>query len=130
LTIIISTGDRILNVASIIQFSLAIPCLVSSSLAYSKTRYRPETEFKVWDKLGWIMHSLEYIMIINSTALTLYFNRYIFSSWLLIIMTTVLFIIHSVVDILLKAHRKREKIMKLGFYLFIMIAGFLIPILI
>ena len=130
LTIIISLGDKILNVASIIQLSLAIPCLVSSSLAYAKICYRPEMEFKIWDKLGWILHSLGYIMIINSTALTLYFNEHIFSSWLLIIMTTVFFITYSVIDILLKAQRKREKIMKLGFYLLIMTVGFLIPILI
>lgn len=128
LTIVISLGDQILNEASIIQLSLAIPCLVSSSLAYAKICYRQEREFIIWDKLGWILHSLGYIMIINSTALTLYFNEHIFTAWLLISITIVFFITFSVVDISLKAQRKKEKIIKLTFYLLILAIGFLIPI--
>jgi len=128
LTIIISLGDQILNEASIIQLALAIPCLVSSSLAYAKICYRPEREFSIWDKLGWILHSLGYIMIINSTALTLYFNEHIFTSWILILISSVFFITYSVIDIFLKSERKKEKIFKLVFYLSIIAIGYLIPI--
>ena len=130
LTIVIALGDQLLNEASIIQLALAIPCLVSSSLAYAKTCYRYEREFIVWDRLGWILHSLGYIMILNSTALTLYFNNHIFSAWSLILTTAVLFIVYSVIDIILKAQRINEKVLKLAFYYLIMGLGFLMPILI
>lgn len=128
LTIIISLSDHILNEASIIQLSIAIPFLVSSSLSYAKIAYRPESEFKIWDRLGWLLHSLGYIMIINSTALIIYFNKHIYISWILISISTLLFIIYSLIDILMKVQRRKEKIIKLALYLLIIIIGFVLPI--
>jgi hypothetical protein len=127
LAILMSMADKVLNTSSILQLTLAIPCLVSSSLAYSKSAYREEKEFNTWNQAGWFLHTVGYLMIINSTALLIYVNEFVFSSWALISTTSILYLLFAILDIKLKKDRRNEKIFKLLFYLACVFLGFILP---
>src|SRR5205085_3535324 len=74
--IAILTNNKNLNYAVYVdifsELSIAIPCLVTSSLLYSKICYRPEKEYKLWNKWAWITHTFGYFLIINVLFLLLY----------------------------------------------------------
>ncbi len=40
------------------QLAVAIPCFITSSLAYTKMTYRGNDEYYIWDNLGWVTHTL------------------------------------------------------------------------
>jgi small-conductance mechanosensitive channel len=111
------------------QLAIAVPCLITSSLAYSKTAYRPESEYRTWDFLAWITHSVGYLFVLNSVALLAYASNYAVAAWLFIGAAATLFVVYSVIDIALKGRRLKEKVLKLAFYLVLLFVGSVLPIL-
>ena len=129
LSVYLSLSQEKISQWILVQLAVAIPCLITSSLAYAKLCYRVSDEYHIWDKLGWITHSLGYIMIINSISILLFQKNYITSLWLFITATVFLFIIYSILDIVAKRYRLKEKIIKLAIYLVILFAGSIAPII-
>jgi hypothetical protein len=112
------------------QLGIAIPLLITSSLAYAKLCYRASTECRVWDGLGWFTHSVGYIMILNATALLLFLHKeYQQIAWIFLAATVAVFVLYSVLDIIAKRSRAAEKIYKLAFYLILVAVGSVLPVL-
>lgn len=110
------------------QLAVAIPCFITSSLAYAKMTYRENDEYYIWDNLGWVTHTLGYIMILNALTIMLH-QRYTSISWIFIGVTILLFLIYSVLDVLAKRRRLKEKGLKLSFYIVLIFIGAILPIL-
>lgn len=110
------------------QLAVAIPCFITSSLAYAKMTYRGNDEYYIWDNLGWVTHTLGYIMILNALTIMLY-QRYTSIAWIFIGVTILLFLIYSVLDVLAKRRRLKEKGLKLSFYIVLIFIGAILPIL-
>lgn len=128
LSILLGLSTSALSGWEVSQLALAIPFLVTSSLAYAKLCYRPSNEYRIWDKLGWITHSLGYIMILNAIAIMLYRSNFPVIAWGFIAITGLLFTVYSVLDIIANKKRFREKGLKLGFYLLYILFGAIVPI--
>lgn len=110
------------------QLAMAVPCLVTSSLAYAKLCYRQTEERSLWDGLGWFTHSVGYSMILNATALLLYRSNYQATAWLFLGITAGLFVLYSMLDVVASRRRSLEKSWKLVFYLGLMGVGAALPI--
>ncbi|MCX6811289.1 MAG: hypothetical protein NT039_01150 [Candidatus Berkelbacteria bacterium] len=113
---------------SVGQLAMAVPLLVTSSLAYSKVCYRIG-EHRIWDPLGWFTHSIGYIMIINAMTLLIYRSNYHSVAWLFTAVVIFLFLVYSAMDVIAKKKRLFEKIVKLLFYLFLLFVGSMLPII-
>jgi hypothetical protein len=127
LSILLSVSDARLSTWVIAQLAVAVPCLVTSSLAYAKMIYRPDSEFGVWDTLAWATHSLGYLLVLNSVALLAYVNYHGGAAAILLVATVILFVTYSLIDILLKRSRLWEKTWKLLAYLALLFAGSVLP---
>ncbi len=110
------------------QLAVAIPCFITSSLAYTKMSYRGDDEYHIWDNLGWVTHTLGYILILNALTIMLY-QRSSFIAWGFIGVTILLFLIYSGLDIIAKKRRLKEKGLKLSFYILLIFIGAILPIL-
>jgi hypothetical protein len=128
LSILLSVADARLSIWVIAQLAVAVPCLVTSSLAYAKMIYRPESEFGVWDTLAWATHSLGYLLVLNAVALLAYVNNHGGAAVIFLVATVVLFVAYSLIDILLKRSRLWEKLWKLLAYLALLFVGAVLPI--
>ncbi|MBU1751038.1 MAG: hypothetical protein KKA73_25425 [Chloroflexi bacterium] len=113
----------------VIQLAVAIPLLVTSSLAYAKVSYRDAKEYPIWDSLGWATLSLGYIMILNALTIILYTSSYSTASWWFVGTAALLFVAYSALDVKANRKRLREKGWKLGFYLALMFLGGVLPML-
>lgn len=129
LSVLLSLSGTRLSAWMIGQLACAIPCLVTSSLAYAKTCYRKKEEYSLWDNIGWLTHSLGYIMILNAMALMLYQANYRMITWIFLGTTIFLFLAYSVVDVVAKKRRLKEKGWKLAFYLLTVFVGSILPII-
>jgi hypothetical protein len=129
LSVLLSQSGERLSDWVIGQLGLAIPFLVTSSLAYAKICYRTGPECDLWDGLGWFTHSVGYIMILNATTILLHLKGYATSAWLFLGVTVLVFVLYSVLDIVAKRSRLVEKGWKLLFYLLALFAGSALPIL-
>ena len=130
LSVLLAQSDKEFSPWIIGQLGVAIPFLVTSSLAYAKLCYRTGGEVNVWDALGWFTHSVGYIMILNATALLLFLRKqYTVLAWLFLAATVAVFVLYSLLDILVKRSRFLEKTWKLVFYLLSLFAGSALPIL-
>ena len=113
----------------VLQLAAATPLLVTSSLAYAKLSYRDSSEFPLWDGLGWAALSLGYIMLLNALAIMLYASHYPAASWGFIGVTVFLYIVYSLLDVIARRKRLKEKSWKLAFYLSLMFFGAVLPML-
>src|SRR5262249_15139544 len=130
LSVLLAQSDKDFSPWIIGQLGIAIPFLVTSSLAYAKLCYRTGSEVAMWDGLGWFTHSVGYSMILNATALLLILKRqYQVVAWMFLGATVSVFVLYSVLDIVAKRSRFLEKSWKLIFYLLSMFAGSGLPIL-
>jgi small-conductance mechanosensitive channel len=128
LSVLLAISSDRLSPGAVGQLAIAIPCLVTSSLSYSKITYRREEEHAIWDWLGWVTHSIGYALIINALAIMAYNSNYSGIAWLFLGVNTVLFTTYSIVDVAAKSNRLVEKVWKLVFYISLLIAGSVIPI--
>jgi hypothetical protein len=127
LSVLLGTGEHITPWA-IGQLAMAIPLLVSSSLAYAKLCYRSD-EWWYWDTLGWFTHSAGYLMILNATFLLMARKGYPDTAYLFLGVSVGTFVLYSLVDAVLKPHRWLEKTWKLLLHVSALFAGSLLPLL-
>src|SRR5262245_451883 len=127
LSVLLSTGWSITPWA-IGQLAMAIPLLVSSSLAYAKLCYRSD-EWWYWDTLGWFTHSGGYLMILNATFLLMFHKGYPETAYAFLAVAASTFVVYSFVDAVLKPNRVLEKTWKLLLHVAVMFAGSLLPVL-
>jgi hypothetical protein len=113
----------------IVQLAVATPLLVTSSLAYAKVGYRDVNEYPIWDGLGWATLSLGYIMTLNALAIMLHTSGYVGAYWWFIGTTVFLYVTYSMLDVVARKDRLREKAWKLMVYLVLIFAGAALPIL-
>jgi hypothetical protein len=129
LSVLLGTGEQVTPWV-IGQLALAIPLLVSSSLAYAKLCYRPyEGEWWSWDTLGWFTHSGGYLMVLNATFLLMARKGYVETAYLFLGVSVVTFVLYSFVDAALKPRRWFEKTWKLLLHVAALFAGSLLPLL-
>ncbi len=129
LSVLLGLSKDGLNVWMIGQIALAIPCLVTSSLAYAKTCYRDRHECHIWDAFGWATHSLAYILILNALSIALYYSGQLAIAWIFVAVALLLFVLYSVLDIVADKRRLVEKASKLLFYIVLLLAGSVVPIM-
>jgi hypothetical protein len=129
LVLIIGLVKAHFNYWAVVQLSLTVPLLVTSSLAYLKSAYRDNKEYSMWDRLGWFTHTLGYSMILNSIFLILFFNYHHATAFTFLSVTITLHVIYSIIDYLLLKERLVEKLTKMIFYLLIFFLGSILPIL-
>jgi hypothetical protein len=129
LSVLLAISDRIYSPWIVIQLSVSIPLLVTSSLAYAKIAYRPESECPSWDTLGWVTLSLGYNMILNAVALMLYATGYSLPAVVFLLTALAAFIAYTLVDLAGKRGRLKEKSFKLSLYAFCLFLGGALPIL-
>jgi len=128
LTLLVTVPTNRVNFWSILQLAIAIPCLITSSLCYAKFAYRPIDEMNSWDFAGWLTHSVGYACVVNATAVLLDVANYGAVAWIFIITNIVLFLAYAVIDVMVGAHRLREKVWKTLLYLTLLICGGIIPL--
>lgn len=120
-----SNSDR--SSWSLAQLAIAAPCLLMSSLAYSKLRYRKFAEYETWDRFGWVTHSIGYVATLNAIAVMLHEAGHAPVAAIFMGTAIVLFVVYSALDAKEGSHRRREKSLKLAFYLLLVAGGYLIP---
>jgi hypothetical protein len=129
LTVIIGLSKDTLNLWVVSQLAIAIPLLVTSSLAYSKICYRNENEYIVWNNLAWLTHSLGYISILNAIAIFLSKNGYPSSAILFLGGTITLHLVYTIINISMDKSRLLVSSLKLLFYMLLFSVGSIYPIL-
>ncbi len=109
------------------QMVIAIPLILFASLSYAKLGY--ERNHKVWDSFGWITNNLGYLLFLNSTGLIIE----AFSSRILAFIYFGLVIVLSFEYYMLNIRSQpgtlKEHLIKLAFFLAVIIIGGILPIL-
>ena len=107
------------------QIVMAIPLLYVSSLAYSKVSYWKEV--RLWDMLGWFTNNTGNIFILNIVGLmtgSLYIKlALVYFGLIIILMFT-----YSVINLIYKPSDLKEKLFKFFYFLLILIAGGILPL--
>ena len=129
LAVLLSLNEARFSRWAIGQLAISIPFFFTSSLAYSKLCYRDPKECPIWDKLGWITHSMGYIATLNAVIVLLYQSPYGAVTWILVATTVLLFAAYSILDVVLDRVRVREKLYKFGFYMLLIVIGSILPII-
>lgn len=126
LTFILTFGQNKFNALVLAQLVLAIPFLYASILAYSKVAYWKRN--KQWDSFGWITSNLANNIILNAIGLIVAS----FSIALSVVyfgLIAGLMIIYSKINITLHPKLTRQKIYKFLFFIIVLLAGGIIPLL-
>ena len=129
LSVLLGLSNERLSAWAVGQLAAAIPCLITSSLAYAKTSYRNRDEHARWDTLGWATHTLGYVAVINAVGIMLFRNGFISVGWIFVCIVTAQFLIYSTLDIIMKRKRLREKSIKLIIYLLLLFMGLVLPVM-
>jgi len=129
LTIIISLSKEIVNTWIVSQLAIAIPLLVTSSLAYSKICYRAASEYNIWNNLAWVTHSFGYISILNAMAIFLSKSGYPIIAALFLGSIVLLHLIYTILNIMMDKSRLLVSTLKLFFYILLFCIGSIYPIL-
>lgn len=116
LAILAGAMDKVHPVA-IYGLVVAVPLLVTSSLAYTKLSYR-KGEYEAWNGLGWWTHTLGYFIVIGSISVHLASQgeRMVASS--LLLANFALVVVYSIVDVnatkvaKTRQLRMKEKVLK------------------
>lgn len=117
------------------ELAIAIPCLVTSSLLYSKMCYRPAIEYKYWNGSAWATHTVGYFLIIDALFLLLCTNFFPIPAIILLLTTFLLVVVYSIVDVItaetkeVKLERLKEKMVKGLCYILLILVGLLTPLL-
>jgi hypothetical protein len=108
------------------QLILAVPLMYVSTLAYLKIGYS-EKVF-AWDTLGWFTSNIGNIFILNAIGLMTIPLGKEFALWYFL-STIALMVIYSAINIAYHPHERGEKIFKFFFFLFFLIIGGLLPLM-
>lgn len=125
-TLIWTLDPERFSIFIISQIVLAIPLLFVSSLAYSKIGYWKDV--KGWEALGWFTNNVGNIFILNAVGLmTASVDRIL--AVVYFVLTIVLMTIYSSINIYYRRGAMREKLFKFGYFLLVLVAGGLVPLL-
>lgn len=102
---------------------MSIPILFTSSLFYTKVAYREVREYYWWNKAAWLTHTIGYFALINAIFLTIYLYSYKWPALAFIIITMLLTLVYSMIDVILDFRRIWEKLWKQSFYLLLIYFG-------
>lgn len=123
------SGDRgTISPCALSELAIALPFLLTSSLAYSKLRYRRLAEYPYWDRFGWFTHSVGYVATLDAIGVMLHHAGHPMIAWLFIGIVISLFLCYSAMDATISPRRTREKARKLGLYFFLIVLGYVVPI--
>ena len=128
LSVLLGLSGQTFSNWMVVQLAASTPLLITASLAYAKTCYRPGREFRLWDRLGWVTLSLGYGLILNMLALLLFTGGYPLATGAFMATVMILFVVYSALDVAARGARLEEKLWKLIFYLVLLGAGSLLPI--
>lgn len=128
LAVLLGVAQGDISPWTICELAIALPCLLTSSLAYSKLRYRHGDEYAKWDRFGWFTHSIGYIATLDAVAVMLYHAHYRAVAWIFIGTSVFLFVTYSFLDVAIRKDRLYEKSIKLAFYIVLIILGYVLPV--
>lgn len=126
LTLIWTGNPEKTNGYIVSQLIMAVPLLYVSTLAYLKIGYA-EKVF-MWDALGWFTSNTGGILILNAIGLMTVPTGKEFALLYFILMI-VLMLAYSIINIAYNPHEIGEKIFKYVFFLAVVAAGGLLPLL-
>lgn len=126
LTLIWTSGAEHFSAIIVGQLILAVPLLYVSTLAYLKIGYA-EKVF-MWDALGWFTSNTGGILVLNAVGLMTVPTGAMFALAYFISLI-VLMLIYSLINIAYNPHERPEKIFKFIFFLIVVLAGGLLPLL-
>jgi CBS domain containing-hemolysin-like protein len=129
LVLILTNVPQKLNTFSVAQIAIAIPLLITSSLAYSKLCSRPVNELSSWNTFAWITHTVGYIMILNALFLLVYETHYRTTAWIFLLTSAALFIAYGIQDTRLKRKRLKEHIVKTIIHIALLFFGAVLPVI-
>jgi hypothetical protein len=113
-------SEILLQKAVAIQLSLAIPLLLTSTLAYSKLGYREKVER--WNVLGWVCFAIAYSFIINVIGILLanIVGKDLSTTFFLTVWS--LAFIYSMIDVSYDRKVLKERFIKDFFVIFIQVS--------
>jgi|GEM_PF-2685454 len=129
LSVLLGLSREKLSSWTVGQLAIAVPLLITSSLCYAKVGYRHTDEAGRWDLLGWLGHSLGYAAVLNAIGILLYRSGFVAVAWVFVVTVLFLFLVYSIVDLHAKRKRIKEKLWKFMFYVSLLFAGMVLPIL-
>jgi len=127
--LIITLRSEILTENKIITYELvlAIPFLLSSSLARSKLGYSSHP--MKWNWLGWITYIIGYALLLNVVGIIVAFYLDVNLSILFFIVNWILCIVYSLIEISYKKERLKERLFKDSFFILLQLFLGLLPAL-
>ena len=136
LCLLVTVSSEGVNIWSVLQLAIAIPCLITSSLCYAKLAYRPAGELDTWNLAGWITSSIGYVCVLNATAVLLYVSQYRDAAWSFVGVNAALFLLYALIDVYIGSKvsgkrdksRIKEKSIKTLFYLVLLLLGAVFPL--
>ena len=126
LTFILSIGKQASNHLVIAELIIAVPLLYVSVLAYSKAAYWKENQ--LWDVFAWLTGNLGNNIVLDAVGLMVV-SISVLISLAYYIMLIFLMAVYSIINCKYNPKHIRQKILKLGFFLAIIILGGILPAL-
>jgi hypothetical protein len=94
----------------LIQLVASIPLLLTSTLAYSKVRYKKDVA--AWNKLGWITFITAYAFLMNTIGILIGIWIDVSISLIFFALSCVLTITHSVIEVRYDKKSVKERLLK------------------
>jgi hypothetical protein len=94
----------------LIQLVASIPLLLTSTLAYSKVRYKKDVAG--WNQLGWITFIIAYAFLMNTIGILIGVWIDVSMSLIFFSLSCVLTIIHSAIEVKYDRKCLRERVLK------------------
>lgn len=127
--LIVTLKSEILTDNKIITYELvlAIPFLLTSSLARSKLGYssRPEK----WNFLGWITYIIGYALLLNVIGIIVALYLDLNLAILFFVISWILSIVYSTIEVSYKKEKLKERIFKDSFFILLQLFLGLLPAL-
>ncbi len=118
--------EKEIPIIIIVQLVFAIPLLFVSSLAYSKIGYYEEVRH--WEKFAWILNNLGNIFVLNVVGIfTKGINQTI--ALLYFVLTILLMLVYTTINIILNRHTIRERIFKFLFFVTVLFLMGILPVI-
>jgi hypothetical protein len=128
LSVLLGLADTRSGAWVIALIGIAIPCFLTSSLAYAKTTYRPDDEYVKWDRLGWWGHTIGYVLVLDALAVLMFRNGYVALAWLFVGVAVLSLLVYSAVDLSSHSYRLPRRLWRLAAHVGLIGLGFVLPI--